>query len=87
MPVSVVQAARTKTKRVVIGTGKGKAKPGTKARVRFKLNKKGAKLLRKLKKMRVQLKLVLRANGTGGHVKAYKKAIVIKMPKKPVRRR
>jgi hypothetical protein len=73
------QLARTKTKKLVIGRAKFTVPAGQGKKLSFKLNKKGAHALAKLKKMAVKLTIVARA-GTGTPVNA-NKTIKIKAPK------
>jgi hypothetical protein len=80
--IAVVPAklARAKTKKLVIGAAKFTIPAGQGKTLSFKLNKKGARALAKLKKMSVKLALVART-GTGTPVKK-SRTIRIKAPKK-----
>jgi hypothetical protein len=75
-----VQLARTKTKKLVIGRATFTIPAGQSKKLTFKLNKKGALALRKLKKLSVKLQFAVQA-GTGTPVTSTK-TIRIKAPAK-----
>jgi hypothetical protein len=70
--------ARAKTKKLIIGRAKFTIPAGQSRKLTFKLNKKGARALAKLKKMAVKLRLVIRV-GTEAPV-TLNKTIRIKAP-------
>ena len=74
------QLARAKTKKLVIGRATFTIPAGQSKKLTFKLNKKGARALAKLKKLTVKLAVVARA-GTGTPV-TLNKTIRIKAPVK-----
>ena len=79
-PKSKGKAGSSAAKKVLIGKAKINLAPGrTKAALRLKLNRRGAKLLRELGKLRTQFEVVARV-GTDPPVKA-KKTARLKLPK------
>jgi hypothetical protein len=88
VPATVLGGRAAKTKRITIGTAKGSVKAGKRARLQFRLNKRGVNALRKLKSMKVRLKITLRVAGPGGTTRTVTRTVTIKAPpkKKPRQR-
>jgi ELWxxDGT repeat protein len=78
-------ARKVKKKRVVLGTAKKRVAAGKTSRITFKLNKRGARILRRLRKVKLQLKIVIRP--VAGKSKTVKKTITVRKPKVRKKRR